>query len=192
MVALFTLVLLCGCSSTHPAAAKPIDPGTLQSAQKRADPRVYNNSLNLLHDLLGDEKDVSKVLIIKDASPPVVQLIKDISKTAGADFKTLESFVPPNASRDWDRLDLPPGEKAVRAGMSKTKEHDLLHASGKEFEFLLLLTQADALGYGTQLARTAAENEPDPARARPLADMSNQLNQLHADVLGLLRAHRSW
>jgi hypothetical protein len=187
VLALLIVLLITGCSSTRPAPVEPVDPGTVLSARERADPSIYDNALNLLHDLLGDESDLSKVLIIKDASPPVVQLIKDISKAAGDAQKKLEAFSQTNPPRDWDRLGLPPGEAAVRDGMAKTKEHDLLHASGKEFEFLVLLTQADAMGYGAQLARTAAENAPDPGRAAQLAVISNRLNQLHADVLGLLR-----
>lgn len=186
-LALFTVLLLCGCSSNRPASVKPVDSQTVQSDREHADPAVYDNALNLLHNLMGDESDLSKVLIIKNASPPIVQLLKDISKMAGAAQKNLESFSQTDPPRDWKRLGLPPGEAAVRDGMSKTKEHDLLHASGKEFEFLVLLTQADAMGYGAQLARTAAENAPDPGRAAQLTLLSNHLNQLHADVLGLLR-----
>jgi hypothetical protein len=186
-LALFICLLLCGCSSTRPAPVEPVTPEKVQSAREHADPAVYDNALNLLHDLLGDESDLSKILIIKSASPPVVQLIKDISKTASAAQKNLESFSQTDPPRDWNRLGLPPGETAVRDGMSKTEEHDLLHASGREFKFLVLLTQADALGYGAQLALTAAENAPDPGRAAQLAVISNHLNQLHANVLGLLR-----
>jgi hypothetical protein len=191
MLVLSALVLLCGCGSPHPAAVTPmeIDPVT---ARQPADPMVHDNALNLLHDLLGQEKNVSKILLIKGVSPGVKQLIKNISAAADTSLKTVESFAPTNVPPDWDRLGLPPGEKAARAAMAKTKEHELLHASGQEFEFLLLMTQSEALGYGTELARAAAENEPEPARARELAAISNELNQLHADVLGLLRAHRSF
>ena len=189
-LALLGLGLLCGCSSPQPAPVKMMDLKAVPSRQKPADPRMHDNALNLLHDLLGDEKNVSKILFIKRVSPDVKRLVKDIATTADAGLKTVEYLAPTNTASDWKRLDLPPGETAVRAAMAKSKEHDLLHASGGEFEFLLLLTQSEALSYGTHLARIAAENESDPLPARQLASISNDLNQLHADVLRWLRAHR--
>ena len=190
ILALLTPALLCGCQSPHPVPATPVAVESLPSGKRIIDAVVHDNAMNLLHDLLGDEKNVSKVLIIKHASPAVKQLIKNISETAGVRVKTLESFVQKDAAPNWERLGLPPGEKAVRQAMSKTKEHELLHTSGKEFEFLLLLTQAEGLGYGTHLARIAAENAPDPGRADQLFIISKELDRLHADTLALLRAHR--
>ena len=190
ILALLTFSLLCGCQSPHPVPATPVAVESLPSGKRIIDAVVHDNAMNLLHDLLGDEKNVSKVLIIKHASPAVKQLIKNISETAGVRVKTLESFVQKDAAPNWERLGLPPGEKAVRQAMSKTKEHELLHTSGKEFEFLLLLTQAEGLGYGTHLARIAAENAPDPGRADQLFIISKELDRLQADTLALLRAHR--
>ena len=190
ILALLTLALLCGCQSPHSVPVTPAAAEPFQSGKQAVDVVVHDNAMNLLHDLLGDEKNVSKVLIIKHASPAVKQLIKNISATAGADVKTLESFAKKETAPNWERLGLPSGEKAVRQAMSKTKEHELLHTSGKEFEFLLLLTQAEALSYGTHLARIAAENAPDPGRADQLFVIDKELDRLHADTLALLRAHR--
>jgi hypothetical protein len=44
---------------------------------------VRNNAASLLYDLLGDEKDVSKILIIRRRPARVSRVIKAISKTAG-------------------------------------------------------------------------------------------------------------
>ena len=184
------LVPLCGCQSPHSVPVTPAAAELFQSGKQAVDVVVHDNAMNLLHDLLGAEKNVSKVLIIKHASPAVKQLIKNISAAAGAGVKTLESFAQKDAAPNWEHLGLPPGEKAVRQAISKTKEHELLHTSGKEFEFLLLLTQAEGLSYGAHLARIAAENEPDTGRARQLSVISKELEQLHADVLALLRALR--
>ena len=188
--ALLTLALLSGCQSPHPVPATPAAVELRPSGKQAVDAVVHDNAINLLHDLLGDEKNVSKVLIIKHASPAVKQLVKNISAAAGAGVKTLESFAPKDAAPNWDHLGLPPAEKAVREALAKTKEHELLQAAGNEFEFLLLLTQAEGLGYGTHLARLAAANEPDSGHARQLADLGEALEHLHKEVLALLRAHR--
>jgi hypothetical protein len=190
LLALLVLFPLCGCQSPGPAPAASTAVEPVQSAKKHVDRAVGDNALSLLHDLLGDEKNVSKILIIKHASPALKQLIKNISQTAGAGVKTLESFTQKDAPPNWDQLGLPPGEKATREALAKTKEHELLHASGQEFEFQLLLTQAEALSYGTHLARIAAENEPDPGHARDLLMISQELNQQHVEVLALLRKSR--
>jgi len=46
----------------------------------------------LLYDLLGDEKNVSKLLIIKRDRPELKNLVKQISERTGKAHKELEKF----------------------------------------------------------------------------------------------------
>ena len=55
--------------------------------------------------------------------------------------------------------------------------------SGVEFELALLLTQAEALSYGWHLAGVAAANEPQPARARALAGIGEDMQTLYLAVV---------
>ena len=181
------LVLFSGCREIKPPNQPSPVFGTGAQGQQLTNFATRANALCLLHDLLNDEKNVSKVLLIKHASPEVKELIKRIASDSGSDLKTLESFSKGGAAPDWDNLGLPPGEIATRKAISKTKEHELLHNSGKEFEFQLLLTQAEGLNYGAHLARIAAENETDDRRATQLRDIGQELADLHREVLTFLR-----
>ena len=147
---------------------------------------VRNNAASLLYDLLGDEKNVSKLLIIKRDRRELHDVIKNISATANAARKSIEKLAREDATLDLKASALPAGEKATRESTSKARAKELLQASGAEFEFKLLLTQAEALGYATHLAKVAAENESSPERAKAFAEISAQMQARHRDVLNLL------
>jgi hypothetical protein len=151
---------------------------------------VRNNSLALLADLLGDEKNLSKILIVKHGSDELAKLVKDISQTSGDGAKTLELLVKTDSGLDLKRTNLPPGEAATRKAIAKTKESILLHSKDAEFEFQLLLTQSEGLNYGVHLAMVAAQNEPSAERVRDFLRLSTQLRDLHERVLAMLRAKR--
>jgi len=48
------------------------------------------------------------------------------------------------------------------------------------------LTQTEALSYGWHLAEVAAENDPQPDRARALAGVSEDMERLYKEVFALL------
>src|SRR5262249_34686249 len=137
----------------------------------KADLATRNNALALLDDLLNDEKNVSKILIIKHNSDELRKLVKEISKTAGRDAEMLESTAK-KEGLNLKQPDLPPGEVATRKAILKTREGTLLHSKDAEFEFQLLLTQVEALNYGAQLAQVVAENEPQAERSREFSNLS--------------------
>ena len=188
--ALFLLCSLCACKTLqHPNATPP--PAEPQGAEKSAaDLRTRNNALALLDDLLNDEKNLSKILIIKRSSDELGRLVESISKTAGKGADSLESPAKSEPGLDLKKTDLPPGETATRKAISKTKERELLHSKDAEFEFQLLLTQVEGLNYGVHLAMVAAENEPQPARTREFLELGAQLRNLREQAVAMLRARR--
>src|ERR1700744_2924986 len=132
--------IFCGCSSIKNSATTPPRANTQTIA-------LRNNSASLLYDLLGDEKNVSKVLLIKRNSAELGYLIKSISETSKDASKQLEQLAQSDPTLNLQALKLPTGEVAARKAIAKTKEHELLSSSGENFQFQLLLTQADALSY---------------------------------------------
>ena len=188
--ALFTLILLCGCQSSQPPAAIPKPAQSATSGPKTFDLPTRNNALALLNDLLGDEKNLSKILIVKRNSDELGKLVENISKTSGAGAKLLESMAKLDPGLNLKGTDLPPGEAATRKAIAKTKEHLLLHSKDAEFEFQLLLTQAEGLNYGAHLALVAAENEPQAEHTRDFLSLGAQLRDLHEQVLAMLRTKK--
>jgi hypothetical protein len=149
---------------------------------------IRNNALSLLCDLLEDEKNLSKLLLIKRETDELDRLVKNISSFAGAGVKELKQVAKADPSLNLKALALPSGETAAREAIAKTKASALLHSSGTDFEFNLLLTQIQALSYGTHLARIAAENEPDANRARQFSDLAAEMQRLYEETVRLLRA----
>jgi hypothetical protein len=153
--------------------------------------QLRNNCCSLLYELLQDEKNVSKLLIIKGERPEVNRLIKEISSAAGAGAKKLEELAKLGHGVSLRASGLPPGERATRDAISKTRTRELLVASGDDFELKLLLTQVEALSYGAHLAKVAAKNEPLPERAHEFAGLSDEMQRLYSRVIALLSSRIS-
>jgi multidrug efflux pump subunit AcrA (membrane-fusion protein) len=184
--------LLFGCSTTGPAspsAAPAPAPATTRHTEA-ADEKIQirNNASSLLEQLLDEEKNVSKVLIIKHGSRELSGLIKAISTAAADGAKRLKALAQDDPTLDLRRQELPVGEKACRDAISKTEEYDLLLSSGADFEFTLLLTQAQALNYGSHLAKVAANNSADPKEVDALLAMSRTLDQLLTQVKAMMKS----
>lgn len=183
----FLLIGFCGCQLFRSKPEAPDPPAVEVTTNKTVDLRTRNNALALLDDLLNDEKNLSKILLIKHHSEQLAKLVKEISRTAAQGAKTLELIAKEESGLNLKEVALPAGETAAREAISKSKEHDLLHSADAEFELQLLLTQNDALNYGAQLARVAALNEPNAERVRALSNLSAQLSSLHEQVIAMLR-----
>jgi hypothetical protein len=174
-------LLLCGCAHWEENRPANIPSATPQKLEAR------NNAASLLYDLLGDEKNVSKILIIKGNSEELGQLIRAISKSAAEDEGQLKTLASNDPALDLHDLQLPPGEKAAREAIAKTKEQKLLFSTGKEFEFNLLLTQTEALNYGWHLAKIAGENSSSPGEVQTFTAMSRQMEDLYNQVIREMR-----
>jgi hypothetical protein len=180
---LFCAGIFCGCA--HLPKPAPVKNSPTIAAEKL---QMRNNSVSLLYDLLGDEKNVSKVLIIKGSREAMHSLIKDISVTTGDGAKRLEQLAKTDPTLNLYALELPPGEKATRDAIAKTEEKELLFSAGENFEFTLLLTQADALSYGWHLAKIAAENSIDPSQIREFDSLNVAMQDLYKQVVALMRS----
>jgi hypothetical protein len=179
-------ILLAGflfCACAHLKKAQPVSGEP--SAVEKLD--VRNNAASLLYDLAGDEKNVGKILIVKRNSQELGQLIKVIATAAADDEQELESLATNDPNLNLRATELPQGEVETRDAVSKTKESALLFSSGSEFEFNLLLTQAEALNYGWHLAEVAAENSSLPEEVQKFTTMSQTMKNLYGQVVGRMQ-----
>lgn len=184
---LLALAGICGCHSPRSETVTPERAARATAGKQSFDSVTRNNALALLEELVNDEKHLSLILIIKRESPELKQLVKKISETTGNDAKLLQALLKAHPELQLPGNGLPPGEKATRAAISKTKEHELLHSKGPEFELQLLLTQTEALSYGAHLAQVAADNEPEPERAREFSNLGAEFKQLYEEAVAMLR-----
>ena len=165
----------------------PPQPNAPRMAPATAKLVLRNNAASLLADLLNDEKNVSKVLIIKQNSAELGVLIKAISTMTGSAADRLTELAKADPTLDLHDLGLPAGEKATRDAIAKTKEHDLLLTSGQEFEFNLLLTQAQALSYGSHLALVAAKNSEQSDQIKAFESFNVAMTDLYRQVVAMMR-----
>ena len=177
--AFLALLLVAGCAS--PKKPSPTQPNSQSASHAHA----------LLFDLLGDEKDVSKLLIIKRERPELGALIKQISRVSGDAYKRLDAYGKADPGLNLKDLGLPSGEIETREAIAKTKSKALLAKKGKEFELQLLLSQSEALTYGAHLARIIAPRETNPARAKFFQDLASELTELQHRVFEMLFSHYS-
>lgn len=187
---LVVLGFFCGCKFLEYSSKPSNEPTELTQTNRPTDLKhhIRNNSASLLYDLLGDEKNLSKILIIKRESKQLNELVKRISSTAGDSAKKLEKLAQLDRTLNLHAVGLPSGEVATRDAISKTKSGELLHGKGNDFEFKLLLTQVEALNYGLHLAKVAAENSEQPEQVYEFSTLSAELKRLYEQVVTLLRS----
>ena len=174
--------ILSGCQS--PKARTPSGGSVPQSTR--------NNCYSLLHQLLNDQKNVSLLRFIKREQEDVKTLVKKIAANSATGAKLLEEFARHDPSITLDDIRLPPGEAATREAIASTKKMELLSQTGGEFELSLLLSQAEALSYGSHLAKVASESEFHPDRARALAGVSEDKATLYHEVFVMLLSKTKW
>ena len=182
---LLTVMLSAACVLTGCQSPKARSPGESGVA-----PTTRNNCYSLLHQLLDDQKNVSLLRFIKREQDDVKDLIKKIAANSAAGAKLLEEFARRDPSINLDDIRLPPGEAATREAIASTKKKELLGQTGDTFELSLLLTQAEALSYAWHLAKVASESESQPDRARALAGVSKDMENLYHEVFVLLLSKR--
>jgi hypothetical protein len=186
LLVLATIGIFCGCSrlSSAPGVAHGLP---AQTGEDPAKAQLRSNAAGLLYDLLEQEKNVSKVFAVKDASKQVVNLVTLIAATALVEDKELTQLAAADSGLNIKSMALPPGETAARAAESKSEEYDLLFSSGANFEFNLLLSQAQAEDYGWHLAKVAAENSTLPSEKKTFTNISMQMEHLYEETVKQMR-----
>ncbi|HWD18003.1 MAG TPA: hypothetical protein VHB20_01890 [Verrucomicrobiae bacterium] len=178
--ALLGSVLLSACQSAPPHS--PPEPERWQATR--------NNCYSLLHQLLDQEKDVSKLRFIKHEDANLKNLLKKVSDASRAAAAHLELFAKDDPALALEEYRLPAGEKMTRDSISAAEQNELLKSSGDQLEMILILTQVEALNYASHLAKVAAENDLQPERARYLKGLSHEMSVLHEEVIGQLSLRR--
>lgn len=144
----------------------------------------------MLYQLLSDEQNLSKLLIIKKESADLGELLKDISRTSEAAAKQLERFSKSDPRLHIKMAGLPRVEEQTRAAIAKTKAKELIAKGGQKFEVRILLAQAEALTYGAHLAYVLKAHEADAGRQKFLQEVSDDLARLHQGLIDLV--HSRW
>jgi hypothetical protein len=181
-------ILLCsGCAVFRKDNSRYNQPTTVTNAIPAKG--VLENGYALLFDLLGDEKDVSKLRFIKSERDDLKELLNDIARVSANAYLRMEEFGKADPTLNLKNEGLPLAELATRKLISKSKTHVMLHDKGSEFEVQMLMSQSEALVYGGNLARVLSSSELDVARSRFLSETANRLQKLNDRVVELLVAN---
>jgi hypothetical protein len=175
---ILTSVLLAaslGCASTG-APSRP-----------REAPAASGHGYALLYEMLGQERQVSKLLTIKEERQALETIIDEIAETCDTAYDRLEELAKESPRLDLSDTGLPVEEVLTREAIAATRRDQLLAASGREFELQLLWTQNEALTYAAHLADTLARSESDSARLAFVRALWKDLTRLQQDVGALLR-----
>jgi hypothetical protein len=144
----------------------------------------------LLYDLLGQEKDVDKLLIIKTEHDDFQAIIDAIAERTGRAYEELGALGEADPALNLSDPGLPAGEVAARDAIKAAKQKSLLTENGEELELQLSLAQSEALGYIGGLTEALSRAESDPARLEFTRALWRDARRLHEDLLALLRARR--
>ena len=148
--------------------------------------RERNEAYSLLSKLMEDDEDVSKIFILKSASEPVKGIIKEIAAACDTAKKQLDSFPQTNNRIEFDVPDLPKLEQKSRDLESRIDAKELLTSSDGEFEVRLIFSQAQAMGYASNLCAALVSVEDDEGHKKFLTDLSKQCGDFRNRLLGML------
>jgi hypothetical protein len=148
--------------------------------------RHQNEGYGLLYKLMVDNSDVSKIVIFTKADDSVVRLVREIAEASQDAKKQMDEFPKSDSHIEYDEPDLPALETKGRELQSSQDAKGLLTSGGKEFEVLLIFTQAEATDYAVQLSKALIENEKDPTRLTFLTNLSKQFADFHVRLMDLL------
>jgi hypothetical protein len=178
--ALLAVLLALACQS----AAPPAPP----RAAAPASPHGYA----LLFELLGQEQDVDKLLLVKRERADLGELMGSIAETCGAAHERLAALGEADPALNLTDPGLPGAELAVREAIEGEKTKLLLTESGKEFELQLVLSQLQALSYALHLSEVLARAEPDAERLAFVRQLYRDLGELRERTTALLRSRYAW
>ena len=143
----------------------------------------------LFFSLLSDEKNVSKLLLVKREGDELDRLINDIADVSKEAHKKLGQ-IGKEAGTDLENTHLPAAEVVTRDSIAREKAGNLLRLKGTAFENYLLSTQEEALTYGVHLARSLGKAETDVKSREFLARTEEALGILRDRVSELMRKYR--
>jgi hypothetical protein len=175
-------VLLIACGAALGGCATTPTPPTENGGMFRH----QNEGYSLLYKLMSDDTDVNKIVIFTRADDSVVKLIKEIAAASSAAKNQMDEFPKADKHIEYDEADLPKLEARGRELQSKDDAKGLLTSSGKDFEVLLIFSQAEATDYAVQLSKAILENEKDPTRTAFLTSLSKQFADFHERLMGML------
>ena len=141
----------------------------------------------LLYELLGQEKNVSKLLVVKRERDDFEAVIDAISEAAGRAHDALGELGEADPALNLTDMRLPAGERAAREAIESYKTKTLLTESGEEFELQLALAQSQALGYWVGLTESLSRSEADPARLAFVQASWREGRRLQDALTALLR-----
>jgi hypothetical protein len=141
----------------------------------------------LLYEILGQERQVAQLLLIKVERNSLETVIQAIARTCDEAFERLETLAESDPGLDLVDTGLPIEEVRTRQAIAATRRDQLLAASGRELELQLLLSQNEALTYMAHLADTQSRSESDPTRLAFVRELWKSTTLLQEDVLAQLR-----
>jgi hypothetical protein len=178
---LLITIAFAGCATLPKSEAPKSDDAALA---------IRNQGYTLLYNLMSDEKNVAKLLLIKKEQADLGELLKRISKVTGEVADGLEKLSKADGHLHLNLDGLPAIEKETRDSIAKTRAKELIAKGGQKFELRILLTQAEALTYGAHIAAVLQRHESEETRRKFLAETSQKLQELHQAVIDLM--HTRW
>jgi hypothetical protein len=157
------------------AAKPPPDSGGLV--------RQHNEGYSLLYKLMDDESKVGQIFILKHADNSIRDLVQQIGSYATAQKAQMDAFRKLDPGIEYDLSDLPNIEQKSRDLEQSDDTKGLLFSNGQTFELRLIYTQAQAMGYATQVARALQEQESDPARKKFLGDLARRCGEFNDQLM---------
>ncbi|WOO43102.1 hypothetical protein [Rubellicoccus peritrichatus] len=141
----------------------------------------------LLYGVVSQNKNVDKLLWIKNPGKPVETWVNDIASLSAKVNDQLETWHEDGTIQNLKDMGLPPTEVEARARATSRTRGDLLLSNGIDLRVDLIVAQLKALGYCADLSYAMAKETSNSAIQKQLNSWQSEFTKLNAKGMSLLK-----
>jgi hypothetical protein len=147
---------------------------------------TVSQGYTLLYEIVSQQKHIDTLLLIKVESDAVDTIISEMSAYSAKLEDQLVKLAKADPSLDLDRQILPAMFVRMHQSIQAEQLKDMLGATGKDFERLLLFNMSGPLNQARHLATVMHEAEPNEERKAFWKEVREQFDDYYRRVMALL------
>lgn len=142
----------------------------------------------LLYSVVSQDKEVDKLLWIKDPGKSIETWIRDISAFCETVTNQLKAWESNGSVKNLSKTGLPPAELEARSRASSRTRGELLFSTKTNLRVNLIVAQLKALGYCSDLCHATAKLTDNSSQQQTLKAWEAQFTKLNETGMLLLQS----
>jgi hypothetical protein len=139
-----------------------------------------------LYDVVSRNAGITALLIVKDESQPVHDLVTDVAEHCKQAKQQLEEFKKGDVLLNYNAMGLPVVDSKARASIDTHTTAALVTSFGRRFDYQLVYTQLRATSYIAGVAESLVNMDTNKQRRIYLKQLTDDFQKLNQRLFDLL------